>query len=96
MADDDPASHPDEDNPGWTPHEIRHARPALAAIAEVFGPAAAEIPRRGRGRPVKADKKINQTLRLDPDVLHAYRRTGSGWQALMNRVLRDHMPARGD
>jgi len=48
--------------------------------------------RRGRGRPAKADKKVNQTLRLDADVLDAYRRSGPGWQALMNRVLRQHMP----
>jgi len=83
---------PDAVNPEWTQDEISTARPALDVIADVFGAAVAETVRRGRGRPAKADKKVNQTLRLDVDVLEAYRRNGPGWQALMNQVLRDHMP----
>ena len=43
-------------------------------------------------RPAKADRKVNQTLRLDADVLEAYRGEGSGWQTRMNAVLRAHMP----
>lgn len=89
---DDAASRPDEDTPEWTRTEIRAARPALQVIAEAFGAQAAEALRRGPGRPAKPDHKINQTLRLDPDVLAAYRRQGPGWQAQMNEVLRRHMP----
>ena len=91
---DDAASRPDDDNPEWTREQIRDARPALEVIAGVFGPEAARTLRRG-GRPAKADRKVNQTLRLDPDVLEAYRRKGPGWQALMNDVLRQHMPRHG-
>lgn len=90
--DDDPASRPDEDNPEWTREEIREARPALDVIAEVFGPKAAEGLKRGRGRPEKPGKKVNQTLRLDPDVLEAFRQEGRGWQGRINEVLREHMP----
>jgi uncharacterized protein (DUF4415 family) len=50
--------------------------------------------RRSRGRPQKADKKVNQTLRLDPDVLEAFRQEGSGWQARINEILRENMPRR--
>jgi len=89
---DDRASRPDEENPEWTREEMRHARPALEVIAEVFGPEAAAALRRGRGRPAKPDRKVNQTLRLDPDVLEAYRHQGSGWQTRINEVLRAHMP----
>jgi uncharacterized protein (DUF4415 family) len=89
---DDRASRPDQENPEWTRDDIREARPALAVFSDVFGPKAAEMLRRGRGRPVKADKKVNQTLRLDADLLDAYRQSGPGWQALMNQVLREHMP----
>ncbi len=92
---DEAASRPDEDNPEWTREEIRAARPALAVIAERFGATAAETLRRGPGRPAKPDRKVNQTLRLDPDVLDAYRREGPGWQAHMNEVLRRHMPRHG-
>jgi uncharacterized protein (DUF4415 family) len=89
---DDAASRPDEDNPEWTREEIRTARPALEVIAEKFGAKAAEALRRGPGRPAKPDRKVNQTLRLDPDVVEAYRQEGPGWQAHMNDVLRQHMP----
>ncbi len=92
---DDPASRPDQDNPEWTREEIRNARPALEVIAEVFGQEAADALRRGRGRPQKADRKVNQTLRLDPDVLEAYRLQGAGWQTRINAVLREHMPKVG-
>ena len=92
---DDRASLPDDDNPEWTAEDFRQARPAIEVFAEAFGPAAAEMLRRGRGRPIKADRKVNQTLRLDVDVVAAYRRSGAGWQTLMNRVLRDHMPGCG-
>jgi uncharacterized protein (DUF4415 family) len=89
---EDRAAAPDAENPEWTREEIRDARPALDVIMVVFGPEAAETVKRGRGRPAKADKKVNQTLRLDVDVVDAYRQHGPGWQALMNRVLRQHMP----
>ena len=88
---DDPASRPDEENPEWTLEDFRRARPALEVIAEEFGPEAAEMPRRGRGRPMKPDRKVNQTLRLDPDVLEYFKRQGPGWQARMNAALRTFM-----
>lgn len=89
---DDAAARPDDDNPEWTREDIRKARPVRDVVADVFGTKAAEDFRRGRGRPEKAGKKVNQTLRLDPDVLAAYRRQGSGWQTRINEVLREHMP----
>jgi len=92
---DDAASRPDEDNPEWSLEEIRTARPAIEAIEEIFAPQVAEAIRRRGGRPAKANRKVNQTLRLDPDVLDAYRQQGPGWQAHMNEVLRQHMPRHG-
>ncbi len=89
------AARPDDDNPEWTREQILKARPALDVIAEKFGPDVAQALRRG-GRPAKPDRKVNQTLRLDPDVLEAYRRQGPGWQALMNEVLRRHMPVQAE
>jgi uncharacterized protein (DUF4415 family) len=87
-----PVPRPDDENPEWTRNEIRDARPALDVISEVFGVHAADSIKRGRGRPPKSDKKINQTLRLDADVLQAYRQQGQGWQTRINQVLREHMP----
>lgn len=89
---DDAASRPDLENPEWTRDEVRTARPALNVIEDMFGATAAESLRRGPGRPPKPDRKVNQTLRLDADVLEAYRREGPGWQTRINDVLRAHMP----
>jgi len=91
---DDPAAKPDKDNPEWTAAEIKKARPALDVLGEVFGKHASEQLRRGRGRPPKEDRKVNQTIRIDADVLAAYRQQGKGWQTRINEVLREHMPPR--
>jgi len=84
---------PDEENPELTREELRRARPAADVLPEVIGEKAAhELLRRSRGRPPKEDRKVNQTLRIDPDVLAAYRQEGKGWQTHINDVLRRNMP----
>ena len=64
----------------------------LTVTAATVPAAQADKFRRGRGRPVKPVKKVNQTLRLDPDVLDAFRQAGAGWQSRINQILRDNMP----
>ncbi len=87
------ASLPDEDNPEWTEENFKNARPASEVLPQYIGEEATqELLRRSRGRPLKANKKVNQTLRLDADVLEAYRKEGDGWQTRINRVLRERMP----
>ena len=89
----DRASGPDDENPEWTRDDFAKARPAAEMLPRFIGePATKELLRRGRGRPENPNRKVNQTLRLDPDVLEAYRHQGSGWQARINEVLREHMP----
>jgi uncharacterized protein (DUF4415 family) len=69
------------------------ARPAADVLPELIGDKAAlELLRRGRGRPRKDARKVNQTIRIDPEVLEAYRQEGKGWQTRINQVLREHMP----
>ncbi len=92
---DSRASRPDDDNPEWTSKEFAAARPATEVLPEYIGDKATqELMRRGRGRPSKPNKKINQTLRLDVDVIEAYRQEGKGWQTRINEVLRQHKPPR--
>jgi uncharacterized protein (DUF4415 family) len=93
-SNDDPASRPDEDNPEWTREDVKKARLALDVVAEVFGEHASAELRRRRGRPPKEDRKVNQTLRIDADVLEAYRQEGKGRQTRINEILREHMPHR--
>jgi uncharacterized protein (DUF4415 family) len=84
-----------EDNPEWTKADFATARAAAEVLPQFIGAkATGELMRRSRGRPPKPDKKINQTLRLDPDVLEAFRQEGSGWQARINEILRENMPRR--
>jgi len=89
------ASRPDDDNPVWTKRDFAKAQPAAEVLSKFIGEnATQQLMRRSRGRPPKADKKVNQTLRLDPDVLEAFRQEGSGWQARINQILRENMPRR--
>jgi Uncharacterized protein conserved in bacteria len=41
-----------------------------------------------RGRPPSANPKQSTSLRLDPDVVAHFRRSGRGWQSRINAALR--------
>ena len=71
------------DNPPLSGEELGSARP----FAEVF-PTIAEKMRRGPGRPPLDTPKRQVTIRLDDEVVQAFRRDGKGWQARMNAALR--------
>ena len=90
---DDPAWRPDDDNPEWRKEDFAAARPASEVLPEFIGEKAMQALSQ-RGRPRKPDRKINQTLRLDADVVEAYRQEGKGWQTRINEVLRQHKPPR--
>jgi len=64
------ASRPDEDNPEWTAEHFARARPASKLLSTYIGEEATrELLRRSPGRPIQEKRKVNQTLRLDADVL---------------------------
>jgi len=44
---------------------------------------------RGRGRPPVAVKRPTLNMRVDADVLDAFKATGPGWQTRINAVLRN-------
>jgi uncharacterized protein (DUF4415 family) len=48
-----------------------------------------------RGRPVKVNKKKALTLRLDQEVVDAFKNTGSGWQTRINEALKYIITLRG-
>ncbi|MCJ2137801.1 BrnA antitoxin family protein [Methylobacterium sp. J-026] len=70
------------DNPKLTEADLAALRPARE-VPEVFK----LLPKRGRGRPRRADAKVNFTMRIDPALLDAYRATGDGWQVRMHEIL---------
>ncbi len=46
------------------------------------------------GRPKKEVTKRSVNLRLDPDVVDAFKKTGSGWQTRINNSLREWLNMR--
>jgi uncharacterized protein (DUF4415 family) len=82
------ASRPDEENPEWTAEEIRRARPLMEALPK----ATAEAVRRYRGQrgPQKSPTKEPISLRVDRDVVAAFRATGAGWQQRASEALRQY------
>lgn len=46
-------------------------------------------PARGRGRPAGSGTKIATSLRLDRDLVEAFKGTGDGWQTRLNDALRE-------
>jgi uncharacterized protein (DUF4415 family) len=52
---------------------------------------------RPRGRPRKAEGECKEkvTLRLSPEVLAHFRAQGDGWQTQIDRLLIDHVRAKG-
>jgi BrnA antitoxin of type II toxin-antitoxin system len=46
------------------------------------------LPHGPRGRPKSKNPKRPVSIRLDPDVLAHFRRTGRGWQGRINAALR--------
>ena len=69
------------DNPVWTKGDFARARRLVEALPALAG----AIRRRGKQ---KAPTKRAVSIRLDPDVIEAYRATGPGWQSRINSDLR--------
>ena len=52
-----------------------------------------EAARKARGRPFGSAKE-STTIRIDQDVLEAFRADGPGWQSRMNAALREWLQTR--
>jgi uncharacterized protein (DUF4415 family) len=80
----------DEENPEWTKEDFRLARPAIEVFTELMGKEKAEaFVYKKRGRPPKSQTKKLVSMRLDGEVIDAFRARGAGWQTQINNVLRD-------
>lgn len=77
-AQDAPIAHTATDGP-YDPNDA-------AAVAAYWQQANIK---RGRGRPAVAVKRPTLNMRVDPDVLDAFKATGPGWQTRINAALRD-------
>lgn len=80
----------DVDSPELTEEELATARPLKEAMPELY---AALTKRAASERPpdLKPAKAL-VTLRVDQDVLDAFKAGGEGWQTRMNEALRKALP----
>lgn len=72
----------DPDNPEWTEEMFARAKPLgemPAHIQKAF--------KRAPGRPRVAAPKQVVSIRMDPEVLEYFKRTGPGWQTRIHDVL---------
>ncbi|MHC1729093.1 MAG: BrnA antitoxin family protein [Syntrophobacteraceae bacterium] len=85
----------DKENPEWTDEDFQHSKQALEVLPDLFGSQVASEMLKPRGRPKATMAKIHVNIRLDADVLEAFRATGPGWQTRINKVLRDWVKEKG-
>ena len=78
-----------------TKEDFARARPASEVLPEILGPevAAECLKPRLRG-PQKKPRKTSTTIRLDAEILEAFKAMGKGWQARMNDVLKAYVKSR--
>ncbi len=74
----------DDENPEWTPEATAEAKP----FGEMF-PAQLESWKRGRGRPKVETPKVTMNFRFAADVVKQVRETGPGYNARVEKVLRE-------
>jgi uncharacterized protein (DUF4415 family) len=84
-----------DDNPEWGEAEFALARAASEVLPELYGQERATEILRPRGRPKLENPKLPIKLRIDPDVVDAYKAQGEGWQTRMNAALRDYAKSHG-
>ena len=65
------------------------AEPANMALPRILSQEKAAALMKQRGRPRGTSNKAATSIRLDVDVLDAFKATGEGWQTRMNDALRD-------
>jgi uncharacterized protein (DUF4415 family) len=77
----------DDENPEWTEEDFKRARPASEVLPpELYARLTARRP--GQRGAQKAPTKVAVTLRLDPDVVAAFKADGPGWQTRINQALK--------
>ena len=80
----------DEDAPEANAAWFKRARPAKDVLPGLVGrKRATALLKPKRGRPPLQAPKEHLNIRLDADVVGAFRKTGSGWQTRLNEALKD-------
>lgn len=79
-----------DDNPEWTELDFARAKPFKEGFPDLYNSW-----KRQRGRPPVAQPKVHIGFRLAADVVEGVRASGRGYNARVEKVLRDAL-AKGD
>lgn len=80
----------DEESPELTAEWFANAKPASEVLPNLVGAdRAKELLKPRRGRPPLVAPKEHVNLRLDTDIVQAFRSKGPGWQTRVNAALRE-------
>ena len=84
----------DDDSPELDGNWFKSARPAAELLPQLLraDPAAAMLKPK-RGRPVLDAPKQHVNIRLDADIVLAFKSRGRGWQTKLNSALREWLSA---
>lgn len=75
-----------------TKEDFKHFRSASEVLPQLFSKDTAdEMLAKKPGRKPGSGVKESQTVRLDRDILAAFKATGKGWQTRMNEALRTYL-----
>jgi uncharacterized protein (DUF4415 family) len=80
----------DSDSPELTKEWFTQAKPAKNVLPNIFAKkTATQLLTPKRGRPASLTTKEHINIRIDVDVLNAFKKSGTGWQTRMNDALRE-------
>jgi uncharacterized protein (DUF4415 family) len=80
----------DSDSPELTKEWFTQAKPAKNVLPNIFAKkTATQLLTPKRGRPASLTTKEHINIRVDVDVLNAFKKSGTGWQTRMNDALRE-------
>ena len=82
-----------DDNPPLTDAQLADLRPASDSLPPELH-AALTKRRPGQRGPGRKPALVLMTIRVEPELLEAYRSTGDGWQSRARAALRDGAPAK--
>jgi uncharacterized protein (DUF4415 family) len=77
-----------DDAPDLTDAELAEMRPAREVLTAAELETVRSVRQARLGRPPSEVRKVPVTIRLDPDIVDAFKATGDGWQSRMNAALR--------
>ena len=84
-------------NPELSEAWFANARPAREVLnGLVSRDIAQEMLKPKRGRPALSNPKAHVNIRLDADIVGAFKGSGAGWQTRINHALREWLQAHPD